>query len=230
MYLYSREPHEPQRSACSCACEPKPYKPQPPAVKVKLPRLSSPIPYDCSDPHSLARVSNMQLHDTAFGQTLRVFFWRQTVCTYRTGFGMASRPAAGRGQGGGSSFRCVQEASGPRRLKELDWTVWAVRWLKQSDTTSIPASDSSNDNVSNATIHDQANSSFVTWYGEPDPENPQNWSSRRKAFVAGLICGLHIHRLPRIRHLHASIMGVMQQFQVSYAAANLGLALFRIRM
>ncbi|SPO28998.1 probable FLR1 - Putative H+ antiporter involved in multidrug resistance [Ustilago trichophora] len=101
-----------------------------------------------------------------------------------------------------------------------EWTKWTARWAKHSLATSSPSSQTSD------VDSEKSSDSLVDWYGDQDPDNPQNWSWSEKAFVAGLIC-LYTFTVYLGSSIYTpSVMGVMQQFKVSYAAANLGLALF----
>ncbi|KAK4937461.1 hypothetical protein LTR10_021913 [Elasticomyces elasticus] len=66
---------------------------------------------------------------------------------------------------------------------------------------------------------------LVDWYTTDDPENPQNWSQRKKIFVLTQICfamygGSSIYVLGE--------QGVMDRFNVGNAAAAMGLAIYVI--
>lgn len=166
----------------------------------------------------------MQLHDTAFGQLVRVL-------------------------SGGKFFAHIEQSSAlpPTWLKEgsqhttlhddsqkeldhnganpSDWILSVALWVNGSRTATSSPSGGSSDNVSDAASQSQSDK-FVTWYGDNDPANPQNWSSSYKAFIAGLIC-LYTFAVYLGSAIYTpSVMGVMQEYGVSYAAASLGLALF----
>ncbi|KAJ1024854.1 hypothetical protein NDA16_002894 [Ustilago loliicola] len=99
-----------------------------------------------------------------------------------------------------------------------DWKAWAARWASSSNASSGETTPTSLTGLNT--------DSLVGWYGNKDPANPQNWTSAEKAFVAGLIC-LYTFTVYLGSAIYTpSTMGVMQQFNVSYAAASLGLALF----
>ncbi|SOV05583.1 uncharacterized protein UDID_06429 [Ustilago sp. UG-2017a] len=101
----------------------------------------------------------------------------------------------------------------------VDWKPWAARCVNS------PATDPLSNSTPN-TLSGVNPDTLVSWYGDNDSANPQNWSSAEKAFVAGLIC-LYTFTVYLGSALYTpSTIGVMQQFGVSYAAASLGLALF----
>ncbi|KAF2150290.1 MFS general substrate transporter [Myriangium duriaei CBS 260.36] len=67
---------------------------------------------------------------------------------------------------------------------------------------------------------------LVDWYGTDDPENPHNWSSPKKAFVALQIC-LYTFAVYMASAIYTpSELGVMQHFAVGPTAASLGLAIY----
>ncbi|KAM3071372.1 GTPase-activating protein [Clarireedia jacksonii] len=67
---------------------------------------------------------------------------------------------------------------------------------------------------------------MVTWYGDDDPENPQNWSRGKKFTVTFFICLLTTSVYIGSAIYSAGTQGVMEQFHVSQVAATLGLTLF----
>jgi DHA1 family multidrug resistance protein-like MFS transporter len=66
----------------------------------------------------------------------------------------------------------------------------------------------------------------ITWYGDDDPENPQNWSTSKKVFVTFLICLLTFGVYIGSAIYSAGTEGVMERFGVSAVVATLGLTLF----
>lgn len=67
---------------------------------------------------------------------------------------------------------------------------------------------------------------LVTWWGENDPENPQNWSVGKKSFVTFEICLLTTSVYIGSSIYSAGIQSVIATFGVSQVAATLGLCLF----
>jgi multidrug resistance protein len=66
----------------------------------------------------------------------------------------------------------------------------------------------------------------VDWYGPDDPENPMNWSRRKKFFVTFEICLLTTSVYIGSAIFSAGIESVVKDFGVSQVAATLGLCLF----
>ncbi|PPJ59651.1 hypothetical protein CBER1_01184 [Cercospora berteroae] len=66
----------------------------------------------------------------------------------------------------------------------------------------------------------------VTWWGENDSENPQNWSLGKKCFVTFEICLLTTSVYIGSSIYSAGTMSVMETFGVSQVVATLGLCLF----
>ncbi|PWY95924.1 MFS general substrate transporter [Aspergillus sclerotioniger CBS 115572] len=66
----------------------------------------------------------------------------------------------------------------------------------------------------------------VDWWGDDDPENPQNWPQWKKVVVTVEICLLTFSVYIGSAIFSAGIMSVMEQFQISQVAATLGLTLF----
>ncbi|KAJ1025949.1 hypothetical protein NDA16_002575 [Ustilago loliicola] len=67
---------------------------------------------------------------------------------------------------------------------------------------------------------------IVGWYGDSDPENPRNWSSKKKAFVTFLIGLLTFGVYSGSAIYTPSVPGVMEEFNVGLTKSTLGLSLF----
>ncbi|KAJ5549140.1 hypothetical protein N7513_006374 [Penicillium frequentans] len=81
--------------------------------------------------------------------------------------------------------------------------------------------------ISSASTVGGANQSIViSWRGDDDPENPQNWSTKKKSFVSSLICFLTFAIYVGSAIYTPGVPGVEEQFGVSSVAALLGLTLF----
>lgn len=66
----------------------------------------------------------------------------------------------------------------------------------------------------------------ITWFDENDPENPQNWSQKKKHFVAFEICLLTTGIYIGSAIYSAGEEYIEETFGVSAVAATLGLTLF----
>ncbi|KAK0239911.1 major facilitator superfamily domain-containing protein, partial [Armillaria nabsnona] len=66
----------------------------------------------------------------------------------------------------------------------------------------------------------------VGWYGDDDPENPRNWSPKKRAFVAFSISLLTFSVYIGSAIYTPSIPGIMADFNVSLTKATLGLTLY----
>lgn len=67
---------------------------------------------------------------------------------------------------------------------------------------------------------------LVTWYSDSDPANPQNWSSAKKAWIAGLLFAYTFAAYIGSSVYAASIPGIRQEFHTSEAVASLGMTLY----
>ncbi|KAH8705658.1 major facilitator superfamily domain-containing protein [Talaromyces proteolyticus] len=67
---------------------------------------------------------------------------------------------------------------------------------------------------------------LVDWYYTNDEENPHNWSNKKRAFLATLICLYTFVVYTTSAIYTSSVVGVMQQFNVSDLLATLGLSLY----
>ncbi|KAF7364912.1 MFS general substrate transporter [Mycena venus] len=67
---------------------------------------------------------------------------------------------------------------------------------------------------------------LVDWDGDTDPENPRNWSFRKRAFVAFEISLLTFSIYIGSAIYTSSIPGLMSEFNVSLTTATLGLTLY----
>ncbi|WVR06123.1 hypothetical protein IAU60_003153 [Kwoniella sp. DSM 27419] len=73
---------------------------------------------------------------------------------------------------------------------------------------------------------EQADPNLVTWYGDDDPENPYNWSTSYKCFVAMQMSFLTFAVYIGSAIYSSGIEGVMAQFTVSQTTALVGLTTF----
>ncbi|KAJ3767819.1 major facilitator superfamily domain-containing protein [Lentinula raphanica] len=67
---------------------------------------------------------------------------------------------------------------------------------------------------------------LVTWYGEDDPANPKNWSSKKRAFVGFCVTWMTFTSYVGSAIYIATIPGIMDQFNVGLTYAELGLTLY----
>ncbi|KAJ7778241.1 major facilitator superfamily domain-containing protein, partial [Mycena metata] len=67
---------------------------------------------------------------------------------------------------------------------------------------------------------------LIEWNGDSDPENPRNWSFRKRAFVAFEISLLTFSIYIGSAIYTSSIPGLMAEFNVSLTTATLGLTLY----
>ncbi|KIK59421.1 hypothetical protein GYMLUDRAFT_169583 [Collybiopsis luxurians FD-317 M1] len=67
---------------------------------------------------------------------------------------------------------------------------------------------------------------IVGWYGDDDPDNPRNWSSAKRAFVAFSISLMTFSMYIGSAIYTPSIPGIMAEFNVSLVHATLGLSLY----
>ncbi|KZV63630.1 putative caffeine resistance protein 5 [Peniophora sp. CONT] len=67
---------------------------------------------------------------------------------------------------------------------------------------------------------------LVDWYCDKDPDNPQNWSDSKKAWVMFQTCFLTFSIYIGSSIYTSGLPGVMQEFGVSQVSAVLGLTLF----
>ncbi|KAF9065029.1 major facilitator superfamily domain-containing protein [Rhodocollybia butyracea] len=67
---------------------------------------------------------------------------------------------------------------------------------------------------------------IVGWYGDDDPDNPRNWSSAKRAFVAFSISLMTFTMYIGSAIYTPSIPGIMEEFNVSLTHATLGLTLY----
>lgn len=66
----------------------------------------------------------------------------------------------------------------------------------------------------------------VSWYSRDDPENPQNWSTGRKTYIATVLFAYTFAAYIGSSLYTASIPGIRDRFDVSETVAILGLALY----
>ncbi|KKY24329.1 putative benomyl methotrexate resistance protein [Diplodia seriata] len=77
-----------------------------------------------------------------------------------------------------------------------------------------------------APTHLDDGTTLVDWYTTDDPENPQNWSFKKKAFVATQIYAYTLAVYMGSAIYAPSEEGVMHEFNVSINAAALGLSMY----
>lgn len=162
----------------------------------------------------------MHIGDTAFGQTARALSSGKLFAHLESSSKFSSHlEPSNESQGAADLIRGGGDPDTP------SWLLYAARWGTVRDDASPTTSQSSATGESVLTDGHHPDR-LVTWYGDSDSANPQNWSSGEKAYVAGLIC-LYTFAVYLGSAIYTpSVEGVMGQFNVSYAAANLGLALF----
>ncbi|EST09266.1 Major facilitator superfamily [Kalmanozyma brasiliensis GHG001] len=104
-------------------------------------------------------------------------------------------------------------------LSQAQGTNTVARVVSESKTESSPSEKSTSSTTTDETI-------IVGWYGDDDPENPRNWSPRKKASVTFLIGLLTFGVYSGSAIYTPSIPGVMEEFDVGLTKATLGLSLF----
>lgn len=92
--------------------------------------------------------------------------------------------------------------------------------INSNDATVNEASGVKVDQEKGKDIH------LVSWWGDKDPENPQNWSTFKKVFVTSQICLLTTSVYIGSSIYSAGTTDVVAIFGVSQVAATLGLCLF----
>lgn len=97
-----------------------------------------------------------------------------------------------------------------------------------SERTRVGEQDARVNSVSGAKVNpeDGKDIHLVSWYGDDDPANPQNWSLAKKTFVTFQICLLTTSVYIGSAIYSAGTQSVEQIFGVSQVAATLGLSLF----
>jgi len=97
-----------------------------------------------------------------------------------------------------------------------------------SERTRVGGQDAQVNSVSGAKVDSENGKDIhlVSWYGDDDPANPQNWSLGKKSFVTFQICLLTTSVYIGSAIYSAGTQSVMQVFGVSQVAATLGLSLF----
>ncbi|KIY69130.1 MFS general substrate transporter [Cylindrobasidium torrendii FP15055 ss-10] len=77
-----------------------------------------------------------------------------------------------------------------------------------------------------ASTYDDTN--LIGWMGDDDQDNPQNWSTKKRAFVAFSICLMTFTMYIGSAIYTPAIPGVVEEFGVSVTYATLGLTLYAI--
>ncbi|KAJ5357975.1 hypothetical protein N7541_005133 [Penicillium brevicompactum] len=80
--------------------------------------------------------------------------------------------------------------------------------------------------LSSSTLRDSGQGLVISWRGQNDPENPQNWSIKKKTFVSSQIWLLTFAIYIGSAIYTPGIPGVSEEFGVSRVAATMGLTLF----
>lgn len=102
---------------------------------------------------------------------------------------------------------------------------------RRSDSRSSSRTKVEDDNINHASgvkvdPENGKDLALVSWFGDADPENPQNWSTFKKCFVTFEICLLTTSIYIGSSIYSAGEQSVMATFGVSQVAATLGLTLF----
>jgi DHA1 family multidrug resistance protein-like MFS transporter len=96
-----------------------------------------------------------------------------------------------------------------------------------STNTATPSTNDIEPGASNQVKEKTASSPYlVDWYSDNDPENPQNWSGWRKAFVTFQICMYTLAVYLGSAIYTPSETGIKEYFGVSQTVAALGLSLY----
>ncbi|KAJ7833122.1 putative caffeine resistance protein [Mycena olivaceomarginata] len=98
------------------------------------------------------------------------------------------------------------------------------RKQRESTITTLAADIESQKQIDDATT--VPDPYLVDWDGDSDPENPRNWSFRKRAFVAFEISFLTFSIYIGSAIYTSSIPGLMAEFNVSLVTATLGLTLY----
>lgn len=69
---------------------------------------------------------------------------------------------------------------------------------------------------------------LITWYSDTDPENPQNWSLRKKLWVSFILLIYSFSVYVGSSLYTASIPGLVKMFNIGEVVASLGLSLYVI--
>ncbi|KAL8277277.1 hypothetical protein RQP46_010346 [Phenoliferia psychrophenolica] len=67
---------------------------------------------------------------------------------------------------------------------------------------------------------------FVDWYGDNDPDNPQNWSSGKKAFVTFIICTLTFAVYVGSSLITSGFGSLMEEFGIGEEEATVSLSIY----
>lgn len=92
--------------------------------------------------------------------------------------------------------------------------------LETSDTSIV----NNKENLEKDGPHNEA--LCVGWYGPDDPENPQNWSSSKKAFIAGQVLTLTFSVYVGSSIYTPALPEIMEHFHISQTAALVPLSVF----
>ncbi|WWC58885.1 uncharacterized protein I303_101430 [Kwoniella dejecticola CBS 10117] len=129
----------------------------------------------------------------------------------------------------------AQSSDEPRRDSQatiVDEQADQTPKAPKEKTVDSPSGSGSDDRMANNDLQAEEGTkddpNLVTWYGDDDPENPQNWSTSYKSFVAIQMSFLTFAVYIGSSIYSSGIEGVMAQFTVSQTTALVGLTVFVI--
>ncbi|KAJ6485534.1 major facilitator superfamily domain-containing protein [Mycena sanguinolenta] len=116
----------------------------------------------------------------------------------------------------------------PARLSGVDGVTFAATTPSPAELerASTPATLTTPGDPDKQTLEDAIPDPYLIDWEENDPDNPQNWSFRKRAFVAFEISLLTFSVYIGSAIYTPSIPGLMQDFHVSLTKATLGLTLY----
>ncbi|KAJ7709033.1 major facilitator superfamily domain-containing protein [Mycena rosella] len=128
----------------------------------------------------------------------------------------------------GSDAATLCEDDGDKRKRASGATTPATRDLDHVSTVpTLTATDSLEKQQLQLTVKvDDIPDPYLIDWDEDDPDNPRNWSFRKRAFVAFCISLLTFSIYIGSAIYTSSIPGLMEEFHVSLTTATLGLTLY----
>ncbi|KAF8077694.1 major facilitator superfamily domain-containing protein [Lyophyllum atratum] len=109
------------------------------------------------------------------------------------------------------------------KQKTLSGAVTPITGLERESTITV---DGKNEKEFGASVTSVPDPYIVGWYGDDDPDNPRNWSPKKRAFVAFSLSLLTFTMYIGSAIYTPSIPGIMQEFNISLTHATLGLTLY----